>query len=88
LNALDDATFAELAAGEERLHQALQDPATIRSRQALSIAKTNPRRKIVARQQILDDIFSWEDKFDIDPPWSGTGMTSRQRKVRSSLLRQ
>jgi len=38
LNALDDATFAELAADEERLHQALQDPATIRSGQALSIA--------------------------------------------------
>ncbi len=35
LDALDDATFAELAADEERLHKALEDPASIRSGQAL-----------------------------------------------------
>jgi hypothetical protein len=73
LNALDDATFAELAADEERLHQALQDPATIRSGQALSIAKT---RKTVARKQILDNILDWEDEIDMDPPGSGTAITS------------
>ena len=38
-----DATFAELAADEERLHQALEDPSTIRSGQALSITKTKPQ---------------------------------------------
>ena len=43
LDSLDDATFAELAADEERLHQALEDPSTIRSGQALSIAKTKPQ---------------------------------------------
>ena len=53
LDALDDATFAELAADEERLHQALEDPSSIRSGQALSIAKTKPRRQTVARQPII-----------------------------------
>ena len=55
LDALDDATFAELAADEERLHQALEDPTTIRSGQALSIAKTKPRRQTVSRQRTLDE---------------------------------
>ena len=69
LNALDDATFAELAADEERLHQALQDFATIPSGQALS-------RKTAPRQLILDSILNREDEDDIDPPGSGTGITS------------
>ena len=51
LDALDDATCAELAADGERLHQTLEDPATIRSGQALSIAKTKPHRQTVSRQR-------------------------------------
>ena len=50
LDTLDDATFAESAADEERLHQALEDP-QLRSVQALSIAKTKPRRQTVARKK-------------------------------------
>ena len=46
LDALDDATFAELAADEECLHQALEDCSTIRSGQALSIAKTKTLRGV------------------------------------------
>ena len=71
---VDDATFVD----EERLHQVLQDPATIRSGQALSIAKTKPRRKTMARQQILDDILNRaEEEGELDdPPGSGTGITS------------
>ena len=81
LNALDDATFDELAADEERLNLALQDPATIRSGQALSIAKTKPRRK--TRQPIIDDILdrAREEGFDVDAgdidlPDRDTGTTS------------
>ena len=37
-----DATFAELVADKERLHQALEDPSTIRSGKAMSIAETKP----------------------------------------------
>ena len=81
LNALDDATFDELAADEERLNLALQDPATIRSGQALSIAKTKPRRK--TRQPIIDDILdrAREEGFDVDTgdidlPDRDTGTTS------------
>ena len=76
MNSLDDATFAELAVDEERLHQALQDPATIRSGQALSIAKTKPRRTTAPRQLILDSILNREDEDYIEPPGSGTGITS------------
>ena len=60
LDALDDATFAKLAVDKERLHQALQDPSTIRSGQALSIAKNT--------DQNLND--------PQDPPGSGTDITS------------
>ena len=73
LDALDDATFAELAADEERLHQALEDPASIRSGQALSIAKTKPRRQTVARQPILDPDPQDDDNEDL--PGSDTGIT-------------
>jgi len=83
LNALDDATFEELAADEERLNLALQDPATIRSGQALSIAKTKPRRKTASRKTIVDEIFdrAREEGFDIDgdgiePPELDPGITS------------
>ena len=69
LNALDDATFAELAADEERLHQALQNPATIRLGQALSIAKTKPRRKTASRKTLVDDILDRaREGFDIASP--------------------
>jgi len=81
LNALNDVTFAELASDEERLHQALQDPATIRSGQALSIAKTKPRRKMVGRQQILDDILDKDEDVDIDSPgrhWHGDRRNNRR----------
>ena len=61
LDVLDDVTFAELAANEERLHQALEDPSSIRSGQAVSIAKTKPRRQTVARQSILDEVLRDED---------------------------
>jgi len=82
LNALDDAISAELAADEERLHQALQDPATIRSGQALSIAKTKPRRKTASRQQILDDILDRaEEEGYLDPPGTDTGITSEHDQV-------
>jgi hypothetical protein len=66
---LDDATFAELAADEERLHQALEAPATIRSGQALSIAKTKPRRQTVSRQRTLDEALAHnsDDPQDQDP---------------------
>jgi hypothetical protein len=69
LDALDNATFAELAADEERLHQALEDPATIRSGQALSIAKTKPRRQTVSRQRTLDEALAHDsdDLPDQDP---------------------
>ena len=73
LDALDDATFAELAADEERLHQALEDPSSIRSGQALSIAKTKPRRQTVARQPIIDQVLDDEDAED--PPGSDAGIT-------------
>jgi hypothetical protein len=77
LDALDDATFAELAADEERLHQALEDPATIRSGQALSIAKTKPRRQTVSRQRTLDeapahDLDDLPDQDPIPPGAQGT----------------
>jgi hypothetical protein len=78
LNALDDATFAGLAADEERLNQALQDPATIPSGQALSIAKTKSRRKTLARQQILDNIITREVEFYNDLRGSCTAITSVQ----------
>jgi len=88
LNALDDATFDELAADEERLNLALQDPATIRSGEALSIAKTKPRRKTASRKTIVDEIFdrAREEGFDIDaeyidPPVRDTGTTSVHDQV-------
>ena len=70
LDALDDATFDELTADEERLHQALEDPSTIRSEQALSIAKTKPRRQTVSRQRILDEALAHDsdDPQDQAPP--------------------
>ena len=71
---------SELAADKERLHQALEDPSTIRSGQALSIAKTDPRRQTVFRQRTLDEA---QDQDSDDPhnqakdsPGSSTGMTS------------
>jgi len=73
LDALDDTTFAELAADEESLHQALEGPSSIRLGQALSIAKTKPRRQTVARQRILDEVL--RDKDTEDPPGSDTGIT-------------
>ena len=93
LNALDDAIFAELAADEERLHQALQDPATIRSGQALSIAKTKPRRKTVPRQQILDEILDRAEEegtlIHLGPTLASLPcMTRRQCKVRSYKVTQ
>jgi hypothetical protein len=48
-DALDDETFAELAVDEERPHAALQNPQSIRSGQATSIAKTKPRRSVRMR---------------------------------------
>jgi len=82
LNALDDATFAELAADKERFHQALQNPATIRSGQALSIAKTKPRRKTAPCQQsILDSILNRDDEDYIEPLGRGTGITSMHDQV-------
>ena len=48
---LDDETFAELAADEERLHSALQNPQSIRSGLATSIAKTKPRRSSLGSSQ-------------------------------------
>ena len=76
-DALDDATFAVLAADEERLHQALEDPATIRSGQALSIAKTKPRRQTVSRQRTLDESLAHDsdeipDSDPIPPGAQGT----------------
>ena len=52
-DAIDDETFAELAADEERLHAALQDPQSIRTGQATSIAKTKPRRSTVGRPKVI-----------------------------------
>jgi len=52
-DAIDDETFAELAADEERLHAALQDPQSIRTGQATSIAKTKPRRSTVGRPKAI-----------------------------------
>ena len=72
LDAIDDATFAELAADEDHLHQALEDPSTIRSGQALSIAKTKPRRQTVARQRTLDEVLE-QDQDAEDQPGSGFG---------------
>ena len=89
LDALDDATFAQLAADEERLHQALQDPSTIRSGQALSIVKTKTRRQTVAQQRTLDEVLDQDldapqdHDQDLDPPGSDTGITSCLHKVRS-----
>ena len=86
LDSLDDATFAELAADEERLHQALEDPSTTRSGQVLSIAKTKPRRQTVSRQRTLDEALAHNSDDSQDqapnPPGRGTGMTS----VRDQLL--
>ena len=80
LDALDDATFTELVEDKERLHQALEDPSTIRSGQALSIAKTKPRRQTVARQRILDDVLQDEETEDL--PGSGSGITHVNDQVR------
>ena len=91
-DALDDATFAELAADEERLHQALEDPFTIRSGQVLSIAKTKPRRQTVSRQRTLDETLAHDsdDPQDQAPnqPGRGTGMTSvhDQRPVQKTVV--
>ena len=52
-DALDDETCAELAVDEERLHAALQNPQSIRSSQATSIAKTKPRRITVGRSKAI-----------------------------------
>jgi len=86
LDSLDDATFAELAADEERLHQALEDPPIIRSGQVLSIAKTKPRRQTVSRQRTLDEALAHNSDDSQDqapnPPGRDTGMTS----VRDQLL--
>ena len=70
LDALDEAAFAELAADEERLHQALEDPSTIRLGQALSIAKTKTRRQTVSRQRTLDEAHDLNDPQDqsLNPP--------------------
>ena len=47
--AIDDDTFDELAADEERLNASLENPQTIRTGEATSIAKTKPRRSTVGR---------------------------------------
>ena len=52
-DALDDETFAELAEDEERLHATIQNPQSIRSGQATSIAKTKPRRSTVGRLKAI-----------------------------------
>jgi len=52
-DALDDETFVELAADEERLHAVLQNPQPIRSGHATSIAKTKPRRSTVGRPKAI-----------------------------------
>ena len=52
-----------------RLHQAVEDPYTIRSGQAISIAKTKPRRQTVSRQRTLDKalVHDSDDLQDQDP---------------------
>ena len=52
-DAIDDETFAELAADKECLHAALQNPQSIRSGQATSIAETKPRRSTVGRPRAI-----------------------------------
>ena len=66
---LDDETFAELAADEERLHAALQNPQSIRSGQATSIAKTKPRRSTVGRPKAIITLNpdKWGDTEEADP---------------------
>ena len=68
-DAIDDETFAELAADEERLHAALQDPQSIRTGQATSIAKTKPRRSTVGRPKAIITLNpeKWGDTDGADP---------------------
>jgi len=68
-DALDDETFAELAADEERLHAALQDPQSIRTGQATSIAKTKPRRSTVGRPKAIITLNpeKWGDTDGAEP---------------------
>ena len=54
---------------EERLHAALQNPQSIRSGQATSIAKTKPRRSTVGRPKAIVMLHpeKWGDKDVAEP---------------------
>ena len=69
---IDDETFAEFAAEEERLHAALENPQSIRTGQATNIAKTKPRRSTVGRPKAIitmnPDMWGDTDEALIWPP--------------------
>jgi len=71
-DALDDETFAELDADEELLHASLQNPQSIRSDQATSIAKTKPRRSTLGLPKaiIMLNPEKWGDTDGSDPEWA------------------
>ena len=58
-DAIDDDTFAEWAVDEERLNAALENPQTIRTGEATSIAETKPRRSTVGANSFVSPIQLW-----------------------------